>query len=70
MKPQYKGGLGDASKLAGGREVAGRLPDLSNVVLSPSVLEDLQGDIHKVFKEVKIDFASFTVFISWYHTQL
>ena len=47
MKLRYKGGLGDASKLAGGREVAGRLPDLSNVLLSPSVLEDLQENFMK-----------------------
>ena len=70
VKSQYKGGLGDASKLAGVREVAGRLPDLSNVVLSPVVLEDLRGNIHEVFKERKIHLASYTVFFSWYHTQL
>ena len=70
VKAQYKGGLGDASKLMGVRKVAGGLPDLSNVVLSPVVLEDLQGKIPEIDKERKIHFASFTVCLSWYHTQL
>ena len=61
MEAQCKGGLGDASKLAGVCEVAGQLPDLSNVVFSPVVLEDLQGKVSEVFKDRKITFASLTV---------